>query len=730
VGLLDDLKSQAEQKNKPTDEQLTPAGAEEFYRAHIKQRMLMAYDFFTQLVNQLNEMKLVIRAEYPFKPEGKNVTLLQQGYKAYSDHITDPRQITFSLTCTLANPATYDVSGRGPALAQGELLERFQFKYEKLEARDQNQMVIGARFKLQGPLQVKCVLQFDEAKQIIKLLLTNFVGPGTSQYNLKPEQLDEAFMDHLGKYLLRKEANLFQEEISDDVKAMLRKKLEQEQMQREAELQAVEEQRKAEEEARKQNSATEQLKKAVSQSVNENKEKLKKAVSEKVYVKKDQLISMFNKLKKQAGFESDPQQTPAAPAQTSSVTRQNPVPPKPNISQAARPTGNPAIQTASAQARSVPAAQKVVNSTQTNAAQTTPAQQNPVARPTPPAQQKKPAPPKVFQASSSNPFLKPADFEPVTADKDEQTAAKDDAKIPTEQAPTETTKPAVAKTPNPFLQTKASTAVAEKNTTVQSPADKAKPATVTTPKPTVLPAAGQAKSTNESKSSEIPKPTMATTPKPTVSPAMVQAKSTDKPNASAETPKPAPATIPSQTVSPAASQAKSTDESNTSAAMTPNPLKQPKAPAAPTGSGLSLEPVASDSESSSAATRTEPESEPSSEVSSLSPEKAPAAPVESGLSLEAIASDSESSSPVTKTEPESVPSSEVSSLSLEDELGRDLEKLMEDAQQKPPVESETVVNPSLSDGKPDFDLSSPDALEIHFEDMDEVADQDNSEPKK
>ena len=175
MSLLDDLESQPEQENKPAGGQPAAAGADEFYRAQVKQRMLMANDFFTQLVTKLNEKKLIIKAEYPFKPEGKNVTLLQQGYKAYSDHITDPRQLTLSFTGILANPTNYDVRGRGPALALGELLERYQFKHEKLEARDQNQMVSGARFKLQGPLQVKCVLQFDEVKQIIKLLLTNFV---------------------------------------------------------------------------------------------------------------------------------------------------------------------------------------------------------------------------------------------------------------------------------------------------------------------------------------------------------------------------------------------------------------------------------------------------------------------------------------------------------------------------------------------------------------------------
>jgi len=555
MGILDDLKSQAEQKNKPAGEQRSSASAEEFYLAQVKQRMIMANNFLTQLVNQLNEMKLVIKADYPFRPEGKNVTLLQQGYKVYSDHITDPRQITLSITCILANPTTFDVRGRAPALAQGELLERYQFKYEKLEARDQNRMVIGARFKLQGPLQVKCILEFDEAKQIIKLLLTNFVGPGTSQYNLRPEQLDETFMDHLGKYLLRKEAKLFQEEISDDAKAMLRKKLQQEQLQREAELHAVEEQRKAEEAARKQNSATGQLKKAVSQSVAENREKLKKVMDEQVREKGEKLKTMFNKLKNRAGSETAPERSSASP----------PV----NTSQTARPTANPAVQ-------GLPPVNR-------QAGQTASAQQN-ATRPKPPAAQKQATPPKVFVSSASNPFLKPEDFEPVAKVGEEQTEVNADTKNPAAQLPAETATP--AKTVNPFLQTKAAAVLAEtKKPAGQSPAQTATPAT-----PTMSPAA-------EAKPVAAPNASVAKTANPFLqTKAAAVLAETKKPTGQSPAQTATPAT---PMMSPTTAQAKSVVESNASVAKTANPFLQTKPPVAPAESGLSLEPIASDSESSS-----------------------------------------------------------------------------------------------------------------------------------
>jgi hypothetical protein len=301
MGILDDLKQQAEkqQDTSDTSSEAAQAGAEEFYREHIKSRMLTAFKFLSELVKQLDSIKLETRADYPFKPEGKSVTLQQQDYKVYSDSIPDPRQITLAFTCGLVNPTAYEINGRGAVLAQSESLDRYQFKYERVEQKDPRQMVIGAKFKLVGPLSIKIVLQFDQHKRVIKLLLSNFAGPGTSQYHLRPEQLDEAFLDHLSKYVLRKESALFKEELSDDVKAMLRKKLQEEQQQREAELQQAEEARKAEEARRKLNSTTGQLKKSVSESVAKNMEKLKQTMNEQLGEKTEKLKNMFGRIRGQ-----------------------------------------------------------------------------------------------------------------------------------------------------------------------------------------------------------------------------------------------------------------------------------------------------------------------------------------------------------------------------------------------------------------------------------------------
>jgi hypothetical protein len=297
MGLLDDLKQQAQQQHSTGSE--GGANGDDFFRDQIKPRMVASFKYLSDLVTTLNSMSLETRVDYPFKPDGQPLTLRQQDYKIYSDDIPEPRQITFTCYCSLLAPTAYEIQGRGAEIAQSALLDRYHFKYDKQMQRDSRQQEIGAKFRLQGPLVVKLRLQFDESRGVIKLLVSNLSGPGTSQHNLKPEQLDDAFLDRLGNFILRKESALFKEEVSDDVKAMLRKKLQEEQQLREAELQQAEEIRKAQEAARRQNSTTEQLQNAVSHSVARNTEKMKQTMNEQLGDKTEKLKTLFGKIRSQ-----------------------------------------------------------------------------------------------------------------------------------------------------------------------------------------------------------------------------------------------------------------------------------------------------------------------------------------------------------------------------------------------------------------------------------------------
>lgn len=294
MGLLDDLKNQVEEEKAVEEEQANrKAAGEEFYEQELQPRLMKAYDFFNQLIKHLAALKTEIRFDYQLLPGGGTVSLLQGGYKVLIDSSKAPRKIDFMLECAFDQPVEFDIEGGMAVQNHIDLLDRYGLRYQKEEKKGPGGQVISAKIVLGGALPLKASIEADTDACDIKLTIRNFSQPGYIKYPIKVEQFTDAFLDRLGGFIIRKEANLFgSQEISEETKRKLREQILAEQNMREQELVEAEKRRQQEEaEAKaKAQAAREQLKQNVNAKVTQSKESLK---------------GMFNRLKKQAGF-TDP----------------------------------------------------------------------------------------------------------------------------------------------------------------------------------------------------------------------------------------------------------------------------------------------------------------------------------------------------------------------------------------------------------------------------------------
>jgi hypothetical protein len=151
--------------------------------------------------------------------------------------------------------------------------------------------LIGAKFKIEGPLPLKVVIQADVMNSVILVGIRNFTGPEVSRYTVQASEFDADFMDRLGQFMLRKIDKLFTLEMDDSAKQAIRQRLKIEAEQREQEMREAEARLKAEEAERLANSRKEQIKHTVLKTVDENKERLK---------------GLLNKIKIQTGQDSKP----------------------------------------------------------------------------------------------------------------------------------------------------------------------------------------------------------------------------------------------------------------------------------------------------------------------------------------------------------------------------------------------------------------------------------------
>ncbi|UCD30834.1 MAG: hypothetical protein JSV38_08365 [Desulfobacterales bacterium] len=285
MGLLDELKNQAEEE-KATEEEMASrqAEGEQFYEEELQPRLLKTFEFFNQLTQHLAALKTETIVDYPLLPGGGTVALRQGGYKVLIDSSKAPKKIDFMLECTFDKPVEFEIESGMAVQGQIDLYERYGMCYQREEKKGPGGQIVSAKFVLDGSLPLKATIEADVDAGDIKLTIRNFSQPGYIKYPLKVDQFNDAFLDQLGGFIIRKEASLFgSQELSEEAKQKLRQKIIEEQKMREHELEEAERLRNEEEAAEKVN--------ADSQSP-----------AAKVALGKDSLKGMFSRLKKQAGF--------------------------------------------------------------------------------------------------------------------------------------------------------------------------------------------------------------------------------------------------------------------------------------------------------------------------------------------------------------------------------------------------------------------------------------------
>ena len=447
MGLLDDLRNQADSKRASEEEEANRvANREQYYLDKIQPRMVKTYQFFNELVEHLNYIKLETVVDYPLQPGGAPQPLRQEGYKVVIDSSKAIKKVDFTMEGVLDEPVQFEVFGRDAVANHKERIQRYSFRHECKIRKDAQQYIQSALFILEGPLPLRVSVEADIPTSKIKVTIRNFTEPGFSSRVFTVEEFNDEFLDKIGKFVLRKEPVLFGsvEELSDEAKKKLRDRMIVEQRIRQQEMIEAEARRQAEEAAAKEKSTAEQLKRVVNTKVAKGKESLK---------------DMFSKLKKQAGFDEtstdttlppptvaapkqqarqqQPPQQPAAaaPAQQQGQQPAQQAPRQPAVAAPRQQQGQQPAQQASRQPAAAaprqpagqqsaqqPPQQRVVTSPAKNQGQQSPQQpaaaapkakaaEPKVAAPPP----KKAQPPKVFNVEGPNPFLNPDDPVPEPA---------------------------------------------------------------------------------------------------------------------------------------------------------------------------------------------------------------------------------------------------------------------------------------------------------------------------
>ena len=256
MGLLDDLKKEAEKKEAQQQEQgVELQSQEDYYEQLLKPAMRRAHEYFVELVDTLNTVKPDVTAPYPVDPEkGRPIGLKHGGYSFVSDDEESPRKFIVACDCALEERLEFYVQTKAAVDRYSALLDSHNFPYFTKNELDEAHEVVNAGFVLEGPLRLQIRFIASAENKCIYVDLYNLDPQPKKRYKLPPEKLTDALLDRLARILMHEETQLVETRISDETRAELSRKVEEEkrrvakaQAEAEAEREA---ERLAEEEAR------------------------------------------------------------------------------------------------------------------------------------------------------------------------------------------------------------------------------------------------------------------------------------------------------------------------------------------------------------------------------------------------------------------------------------------------------------------------------------------------
>lgn len=255
MGLLDDLKNKAETLRAEEEQaKARPGDKTEYFEKEIHPRMKEIYGFLNEMVENLNFIKPETIVHYPIYPGGEKQAFRQGKYNLIID---SPQRITdIKLTCKaeLDKPVKLRVKGEDNVKKLFDILASYKIQAKRKDFNDKSYKLTHSDISIEGPLNISVQFVATDDSSYIQLLLTNFEGPGVIKRNIEVKNVNQDFLDKLGRYILREDNKLFALDISEKDKQAIREMVEKERAKREQEMAEIE--RLAEEEKQKQKNSS------------------------------------------------------------------------------------------------------------------------------------------------------------------------------------------------------------------------------------------------------------------------------------------------------------------------------------------------------------------------------------------------------------------------------------------------------------------------------------------
>lgn len=261
MALLDELRQASEvAREKEQLEKESAHRLREIYDKEVNPRIERIYNYLKELELHLNYLKPDIRVDYNISGYGTLADLRQTGYHMEKGRKEVLKKVQFSFRCESGEELTFSVEGKKKLHAIMEEMDRAGIRYGCKRDRGGNNEVIGADITVEAVVPVSFEFKGELETSAIVMTIRNYEDLLWQQSYLNPQQVDDTFLDELGKYIVRKENDFLKIDLPNVEKAYFQRLVREARIERQKELFLADEREKDELEMNKKNSLVARLK--------------------------------------------------------------------------------------------------------------------------------------------------------------------------------------------------------------------------------------------------------------------------------------------------------------------------------------------------------------------------------------------------------------------------------------------------------------------------------------
>ena len=220
MGYLDELKKQAdEQRAGEQAAQTLQEKREAFYRGEILPRMEATYTYLSQLAEHLNYVKPDTSPCYKLRGFGDLGKLRQSEYEIQVDSRDNMKVLVLQCYCEGEDKVEFTVNGQKAINRYVEYLGSTGLKFDYKVTKDDKFVALDARFTVTPRFPLTLKMQADVENSRINLELKNFEDFVVRSFQLRAEQVNDEFRDHMARYIVREDDNFMRLDVPEDTRS-------------------------------------------------------------------------------------------------------------------------------------------------------------------------------------------------------------------------------------------------------------------------------------------------------------------------------------------------------------------------------------------------------------------------------------------------------------------------------------------------------------------------------